>query len=155
MPESLLQWMQMLSYAATMIGIPIALWTFIHQERKDRRVEQQEIYDELLEHYTQILDRLLRYPDLDVHNQPLQSEEDRRRQRIIYAMLISLFERAFIMLHGENDAAYKRMWNSWVDNIGEWSSKPNFRALLPELMLGEDPEFAAFMEKATGMTLNV
>jgi len=145
--------MQLASYVATIVGIPIAIFSFIYQERKARRVEQQAIYDELLEHYTQIQDRLLRYPELDVHDRSLESSEDRRRQRILYAMLISLFERAFIMLHDEKEAAYKRMWNSWLDNISEWASKPNFRELLPELMIGEDPEFTRFMEKTTGLSL--
>lgn len=148
---SFLEWMELLSYLATVVGIPLALATFIVQERKERQSEQQEIYDQMMEHYARIQDKLFQHPELDEHDRPMANPEDQRRQRIIYDMLASLFERAFIMLHGEEDPDYKRMWNSWFDYITYWCRKKNFRDALPELMDGEDPAFVAFMEQVTGM----
>ncbi|HRQ61574.1 MAG TPA: hypothetical protein PLO23_08720 [Alphaproteobacteria bacterium] len=153
MAYSFLEWMELLSYVATVVGIPLALSTFIIQERKERQSEQQEIYDQMMEHYARIQDKLFQHPELDEHDKPMKDAEDQRRQRIIYDMLASLFERAFIMLYGENDPDYKRMWNSWFDYITYWCKKQNFRDALPELMEGEDPDFIAFMEKVTGLKL--
>jgi hypothetical protein len=151
MNYSFLEWMELLSYVATVVGIPLALATFIIQERKERQSEQQEIYDQMMEHYARIQDKLFQHPELDQHDNPMSNPEDQRRQRIIYDMLASLFERAFIMLYGEADPDYKRMWNSWFDYITYWCKKQNFRDALPELMEGEDPDFIAFMEKVTRM----
>ncbi|MCD8497737.1 MAG: hypothetical protein LRZ85_06425 [Alphaproteobacteria bacterium] len=151
MTYSFLEWMELLSYVATVIGIPFALITFIAQEHKERQSEQQEIYDQMMEHYARIQDKLFQHPELDEHDNPMTNPEDQRRQKIIYNMLASLFERAFIMLYGEDDPDYKRMWNSWLDYINHWCKKKNFREALPELMEGEDPEFIAFMETVTGM----
>lgn len=145
--------MELLSYVATVVGIPLAIATFITQERKERQSEQEEIYDKLMDHYAEIQEKLFEYPELDQHVTPLTDPEAARRQRILYEMLVSLFERAFILLHGETDAAYKRMWNSWLDYIESWSVRPNFRAVLPDMMLGEDPDFTDFMVLATGMDL--
>lgn len=145
--------MELLSYVATVIGIPLAIITFITQERKERQSEQEEIYDKLMDHYAEIQEKLFEHPELDQHNTPLTDPEAARRQRILYEMLISLFERAFILLHGETDPAYKRMWNSWLDYIESWSVRPNFRAVLPDMMRGEDPDFTDFMVLATGMDL--
>lgn len=145
--------MELLSYVATVVGIPLAIATFITQERKERQSEQEEIYDKLMDHYAEIQEKLFEYPELDQHNTPLTDPEAARRQRILYEMLVSLFERAFILLHGETDPAYKRMWNSWLDYIESWSVRPNFRAVLPDMMLGEDPDFTDFMVLATGMDL--
>jgi hypothetical protein len=153
MPTDLMTWLEFLSYVATVVGIPLALGVFIFEEKKERQAEQEEIYDKLMEHYTRIQERLFAHPEIDTHEAPLSDPEDARRQMIVYQMLISLFERSFILLYGEEDPAYQRMWNSWEDYMNEWISRPNFRAALPRLMLGEDPDFVAYMARASGMDL--
>lgn len=142
---TLLEWMELLSYVATVIGIPLALAIFLFQERKERRIEQQEIYDKLMAHYSDIQEKLFEHPELDVHDVALGHSEDERRQYILYEMVVSLFERSFILLHGESDPEYLRMWNSWVDYIKQWLLRENFRKALPRLMEGEDPDFVAYM----------
>lgn len=153
MPGSFLEWMELLSYVATVVGIPFALWTFIVQEKKERQNEQEEIYDKLMAHYAEIQEKLFEYPELDEHAHPLLDPEAARRQDILYEMLVSLFERSYILLSDETDPAYRRMWNSWLDYIQIWSARPNFRAALPGMMRGEDPYFTAFMAKLTGLDL--
>ncbi len=150
---TLLEFMELLSYIATVVGIPLAVGTFMLQERKERQNEQEEIYDKLMGHYAEIQEKLFEYPELDMHSQPSGDPETQRRQYILYEMLISLFERAFILLESEKDPAYQRMWNSWVDYIQSWLDKPNFVAALPALMKGEDPDFVAYVAKLSGLDL--
>lgn len=149
-----LEWWEFLSYIATVVGIPMAIFIFFFEERKERRAEQEEIYDTLMEHYNRILDRLFEHPEIDRHDEPPTDPEQARRQKILYEMLVTLFERSFILLYGEEDAAYKRMWNSWEDYIQQWSGRANFRTHLPSLMRGEDPEFVAYMARITGLRLD-
>ena len=148
-----LEFFEFMSYVATVIGIPLVLLTFIYQEKKERQNEQEEIYDKLMDHYTGIQNKLFEYPELDIHAHPSQDPETARRQYILYEMLISLFERSFILLAAEKDPAYQRMWNSWVDYILQWLEKPNFVAALPQLMKGEDPDFVAYISKLSGLDL--
>ena len=150
---SFLEWMELGSYVATVVGIPLAITVFMHQERKERRIEQQEIYDKLMGHYTEIQDKLFEFPELDSHSKTLANPEDARRQYILYEMVVSLFERAFILLQEEDSPEYRRMWNSWLDYIREWLNKPNFQAALPRLMQGEDRDFVAYMSKLSGQHL--
>lgn len=150
---SFLEWMELGSYVATVFGIPFAIIVFMHQEFKERRIEQQEIYDKLMDHYTEIQDKLFEFPEIDLHNTAIYDPEDARRQYILYEMVVSLFERSFIMLYGEDDPEYRRMWNSWVDYIKDWLRKPNFQAALPRLMEGEDPDFVAYMAQLSGQDL--
>lgn len=152
-PQNLVDWMAMLANASLIFGIPISLLTFAWQERKERQNEQEEIYDKLMEHYARIQEKLFEYPELDDHDKPLFDPEAARRQLIIYEMLVSLFERAFILLSTETSPSYRRMWNSWLDYIHMWIIRPNFRAALPEMMHGEDPDFTKFMAKITGLDL--
>lgn len=153
MPQNFLEWMELLSYIATVVGIPLAIFVFVHEEKKERQAEQEEIYEKLMDHYARIQERLFEYPELDQHDAPLGNAEDARRQLILYEMLTSLFERAFILLHGETDPVYRRMWNSWEDYIQYWTKHGNFRAALPHLMKGEDADFVAYFARATDMDL--
>ena len=150
---SLLEWMEFFSYVATVVGIPLAIVIFSLQEKKERRIEQQEIYDKLMAHYTEVQNKLFEYPELDIHDKPLENSEDARRQYILYEMVVSLFERSFILLHGEDDPEYQRMWNSWVDYIKQWLVHKNFRDALPRLMEGEDKDFVTYMSKISGLSL--
>ena len=67
---------------------------------------------------------------------------------IIFSMLISLFERAYLLLYedymGEKQL---RRWRSWEDYMGEWCNRADFRTALPTLLRGEDPAFAIYIEK--------
>lgn len=148
-----LEFMEFLSYVATVVGIPLAIFMFVLQEKKERQNEQEEIYDKLMGHYTVIQEKLFDHPELDVHDQKLENTEDARRQYILYQMVVSLFERSYILLASEADPAYQRMWNSWVDYIREWVVRPNFRAVLPRLMEGEDKDFVAYMADLTQLPL--
>ncbi len=147
MPNDLMTWFEFLSYIATALGIPLALFVFMFEEKKERQAEQEEIYEKLMDHYARIQEKLFEYPELDHHDTPLTNPENARRQYILYEMLISLFERSFILLYGETDPANQRMWKSWEDYNAEWVRRPNFRAALPQLMQGEDPDFANYISR--------
>jgi hypothetical protein len=148
-----LEFMEFLSYVATVIGIPLATVTYILQEKKERQNEQEEIYDKLMGHYTVIQEKLFEFPELDVHDKTLDNFEDARRQYILYQMVVSLFERSYILLASETDPAYQRMWNSWEDYIREWIRHPNFIAALPRLMEGEDKDFVSYMAELSKLPL--
>jgi len=151
--DSFIQLTSVISNFALILGIPLTVLIFAHEQRKERRNEQEEIYDKLMEHYAGIQDKLFMHPEIDQHNVRLDDPEQSRRQRIVYEMLISLFERAYILLVDERDPDYQRMWNSWLDYINIWVNRPNFHRLLPEMMRGEDPDFVKFMAGLSGMDL--
>jgi hypothetical protein len=61
-------------------------------------------------------------------------------------MLTSLFERAYLLLYEQNmDSRQRRRWLSWEDYMRQWCRRADFRALLPVLLEGEDPEFSAYI----------
>jgi len=65
---------------------------------------------------------------------------------IIFNILISLFERAYLVLYEPKmSAKSRRRWLSWEDYMREWCRREDFRSLLPVLLEGEDPEFGAYI----------
>jgi hypothetical protein len=66
-------------------------------------------------------------------------------------MLISLFERAFLLLYEPRMSSKQaRRWSSWEDYMREWCRREDFRALLPTLLQGEDPEFVEYIRSIMG-----
>jgi hypothetical protein len=63
-------------------------------------------------------------------------------------MLISLFERAYLLLFDtQMNEKRRRRWHSWEDYMREWSQREDFRQRLPELLRGEDPDFAHYLQR--------
>jgi hypothetical protein len=66
----------------------------------------------------------------------------------ILDLLVSLFERAYLLAYEEKMSAKQlRRWRSWEDFMREWCRRADFRAVLPQLLQGEDPEFAHYIRK--------
>lgn len=142
---------EMLSYVVTVVGLPLAISVFIFEQRKERNNEEEEVYQLLSDNYQDFLKIALDHPDLRLfasEETPALSEEQSERMFIIFSMLISLFERAYLLLYEDNMKEKQlRRWRSWEDYMGEWCNRADFRASLPALLRGEDPEFADYIQK--------
>ncbi|MBX3664252.1 MAG: hypothetical protein KF834_01085 [Burkholderiales bacterium] len=150
---SLATW-ELLSYVVTVVGLPLAIAVFLFEQRKERENEDEEVYQLLSDNYQDFLKVALDNPDLRLFSNdaalPL-NEEQKERQLIIFAMLISLFERAYLLLYDDDMSPKQaRRWHSWKDYIAEWCGKPRFRASLPALLRGEDPDFVRYVERIAG-----
>lgn len=147
---------ELLSYIVTVVGLPLAIGVFFFEQRKERENEEEEVYQLLSDNYQDFLKVALRNPDLKLFSLealPSLNDEQQERQLIIFTMLMSLFERAFLLLHEEEmSPTQARRWNSWEDYISEWCHKPHFRACLPQLLRGEDPGFVRYVERIAAAT---
>jgi hypothetical protein len=146
-----LEMWELLSYIVTVIGLPLAITVFIYEQGKERDNEEEEVYQQLSDNYQEFLKIALDNPDLRFFsNDEVQSlsSEQRERKFIIFSMLISLFERAYLLLH-ENDMneIESRRWRSWDDYMGEWCCRTDFRDTLPDLLRGEDAEFCDYIQE--------
>ena len=147
---------ELLSYAVTVVGLPLAISVFIFEQRKERNNEEEEVYQLLSDNYQDFLKIALDHPDLRLfasEETPALSQEQSERMFIIFSMLISLFERAYLLLYEDNMKEKQlRRWRSWEDYMGEWCNRADFRASLPALLRGEDPEFAEYIQKLAAST---
>ena len=141
---------EMMSYVVTVIGLPLAISVFIFEQRKERDNEEEEVYQLLSDNYQEFLKIALENPDLRLfatEETPALSAEQRERMFIIFSMLISLFERAYLLLYEDKMTEKQlRRWRSWEDYMGEWCNRVDFRSSLPALLRGEDPEFAVYIQ---------
>jgi hypothetical protein len=137
------------SYVVTVIAFPFAIFLFLYEQRKERDNEDEAAYQSLQDAYKDFLKIVIDNPDLQLRSAqaaPHLSPEQRERQLIIFEMLISLFERAYLVsYHSDLTGVALRRWNSWDDYMREWCRREDFRSLLPQLLRGEDPDFSAYI----------
>ena len=138
---------ELLSWMVTVIGLPFAIGVFIWEQRRERAQEEEEIYQRLSDEYTNFMKLVLQNADLRLMQRegapPQLSPEQNERRFALFNILVALFERAYLLVYEVRMAAKtRRLWQSWEDYMREWCRRPEFRAVLPELLQGEDPAFA-------------
>ena len=139
------------SYMVTVLGLPLGIGIFVWQEIKERANEEEEGYQLLSNAYNDFLKIVLTHSDLHLRaNEPLlnPSPEQNERMLVIFDMLISLFERAYLVAYSDRmTAQQKRHWNSWDDYMREWCRREDFFNALPLLLRGEDADFQIYIRR--------
>ena len=147
---------ELLSYVVTTIGLPVAIFVFLYEQKKERDNEEEEVYQLLSDNYQDFLKIALDNSDLSLFSAeetPQLNQQQRERMLIIFNMLMSLFERAYLLMYEPRmTARQRRRWLSWEDYMREWCRRADFRAMLPELLDGEDPEFVTYLRALAAST---
>ena len=139
------------SFIVTTLGLPFAILFFAWEQRKERDNEEEEGYQLLSNAYTDFLKIVLANPDLHLRtNEPLANPtiEQTERMLVIFDMLMSLFERAYLVAYKPKmTETAARRWNSWDDYLRDWCHRDDFFNALPLLLRGEDPEFQSYLRR--------
>ena len=135
---------------------PYALFLFVYEKNKERDIKNEEMYQALAEEYTKFSNLLIDNADLQIMTNPIADDKmtasQKERKKVILDLLVALFERAFILVYEKKmDRQSQRLWMTWEDYILFWCKRSDFRAVLPELLPGEDPEFVAYISKVAGL----
>jgi hypothetical protein len=147
-----LEWFELLSYVVTIFGFPLAILIFLYEQRKERQNDEEELYQRLSDEYTNFLKLVLENADLQLlrmqGNDQNLTDEQRERKLVIFGILVSIFERAYILVYEEKmNKQTQRLWSSWEDYMREWCRREDFRAVLPQLLEGEDEDFQRHIQK--------
>ena len=147
---------ELLSYIVTVIGLPLAIVVFVFEQRQERLNEQDAVYESISDNYQEFLRVMLEYPELHLFSMtrtPALSDEQQERMMVIFGMLVSLFERAYLLLYEDGLSGAKlRRWRSWEDYMREWCAREDFRDTLEALLAGEDPDFCAHIRALAAST---
>ena len=140
---------ELMSYVVTVVALPMAIFVFLYERRKEHANEEDEVYQLLSDNYQDFLKVVLENPDLRLFSTQKTehlNEEQRERMTVVFSMLISLFERAYLLLYDPPMSEDRqRRWGSWEDYMMEWCQREDFREMLPALLLGEDSDFADYI----------
>lgn len=145
-----LQTWEFLSYVVTVVGLPFAIAVFLWEQRRQRQNDDEEIYQRLSDEYREFLKLVLDNADLHLLRREAGTvtltDDQKERRHAIFGILVSLFERAYLLVYEEQmSRQVRRLWQSWEDYMREWVSRAEFREALPELLEGEDDEFSEYL----------
>lgn len=148
---TLLEILEALTYIVTILGLPFAIYIFMVEQRKQRENEDEEINELLSRAYTDFLKLVIDHPDLKLRSARATPDLTEDQQGQVFAMfeiLVSLFERVYVLLYEDGMTGRQlRLWLSWEDFMREWCRREDFRRRLPELLIGEDADFAAYLRR--------
>jgi hypothetical protein len=141
----------LLSSIVTALGLPLAIFVFVYEQRKEREGAEEDTYLKLSDAYADFLRLVIANPDLHLSSKPRidnPTDEQRERMVAIFDILVALFERAYILTYRKGMKGDElRRWRSWEDYMREWCRRDDFRDLLPRMLSGEDDEFANYIRR--------
>ena len=140
---------ELVYHLAAPASLLAAAYFFVREQRRARRNEEVAIYQGLLDRYADFVARVADNADLGLlSSSPAESPltpEQKERRRALFDLLITLFERAFVLVREGDGRARERYWPPWEAFVRRWCRREDFRAALPELLDGTDAEFQTFM----------
>jgi hypothetical protein len=93
------------SYVVTVVGLPMAIGFFVLDRIKQRSQEEEETYLHLADEYVEFLKLALQHSDLRLLDPDATvglDEDQKLRKYALLGILISLFERAYILTYRDN-----------------------------------------------------
>lgn len=126
--------MEILSYGAIIIGLPIGLYKYFQTKKKEQLNWEYTTYNALDEKYLEFQRLCLSHPELNIFDipdknpKPLNdmSPQEKKEELIAFTMLISIFERAYLMYHDQTTHMKAKQWKGWKEYIISYSRRENF-----------------------------
>jgi methionine salvage enolase-phosphatase E1 len=128
----------LVSYATIIggIGVPATIIFYIidkhsdrrkvkEQQKNDREVKEMGVFNRLAEEWREYLKLCLEYPDLDVANKSakvnkLEDDNSQARRDIMYELLISMFESAYLHYDYQTNQLKEEQWTGWKNYLKAW-----------------------------------
>ena len=149
--ESLHLLLEDLSYVVTLLGVPLAIFVYLREQRHLRDEREYGTYDALDQKYIEVQQLCLDHAELDVfdtayENPPELSETQKKQEEAIFLIRISLFERAFLMYQRAPSKIIKDQWKGWDMEIKEWLERDNFKTVWEDHGEYFDQAFVSYMK---------
>lgn len=157
--ETLTHITQIIYYIAMSIAGPLALIAFLQVKKTERLEKEYRTYDELDNRFFEYQKLALEYYDLDIldvpNNDPsLAFDKKRKQEMVAFAILFSLFERAYLMFSNQADVFRQRQWSGWKRFLDDFIRRESVRTAWELSKETYDTDFQAFMERKIATVLS-
>jgi hypothetical protein len=143
---------QIIYYIAMSIAGPLAVIAFLRLNKAERLEKEYKTYDELDNRFFEYQKLALEYYDLDILDVPnnapsLAFDKKRKQEMVAFAILFSLFERAYLMFSNQADTFRQRQWSGWKRFLDDFIRRESVRTAWELSKETYDTDFQAFMER--------
>jgi hypothetical protein len=142
---------QVLYYVSLSITGPLALIGYLRAKDKEQQEREYRVYDELDNKFL-AYQKLALTHDLDLIEAPdasvaLAGDRLRLKHELVTASCgFALFQRAFLMFHGQSDAFKARQWQGWDRLLTSFLNRAGVRHAWLICKLHFDQEFQTFVD---------
>lgn len=150
---------QIIYYIAMSIAGPLAAIAYVSAKKTERLDKEHQTYDELDNRFFEYQKLALEYYDLDIldvpNNDPsLAFDKKRKQEMVAYAILFSLFERAYLMFSKQADQIRQHQWSGWKHFLNDFLCRENVRTAWELSKNTYDTDFQAFMDRKIAAVLS-
>ncbi len=136
----------------TVIGLPLAIFVYLRDQREERKNEDEEVHVRLSDEYSDFLELVLKNADLQLTTRNAlaapPTPEQQERRLVLFEILISLFERAYILVYEDDmDKEETRLWASRHDYMREWCARRDVPRSPARPLTRRRPGFATYIRK--------
>jgi len=132
-------------------GLYLALAAYRKATKKEQLDRERGTYDSLDAKYLDFLRLSIQHPELDLFERPLPappelSDQGCVQQLAAFAILLSIFERAYLLFKDETDGLRARQWAGWQGSMSQYAERGNFREAWRLCGDGFDTAFQTFLQ---------
>src|SRR5436190_14318901 len=143
---------QIIFWLSLSISGPLAVIEYLKAKQRVRLAHEYKIYDELDLRFFEYQKLALQYYELDIlevpHPDPAHKPDKKYKQELVaYAMLFSLFERAFLMFYQQTKLFRNKQWSGWKFFLGDMIRRERVRAAWQISKETYDTDFQEFMDR--------
>ena len=111
-----MEWLEAASYVVTIVGLPFAIAVYLLDQRRERQNEEEELFLRLSDEYADFMRLVIENADLHLLSPEERgelNEEQRERRQALFAILVALFERAYVLVYEDDMSRQQaRLWQS-------------------------------------------
>lgn len=151
MSQQVLDYLQAITNVFVILGLPVAFIQYKITKRKEKRDREYGTYNALDEKYLEYQQLCLQYPYLNIFDipdkKPAQlNEEQKKEELILFTMLFSIFERAYLLYTDHYSHIKKKQWLGWDIYIKSYCKRDNFLQAWKISGSTFDTEFEKYMK---------
>jgi len=129
--KQFLDYLDAFSKIIVILGLPIAYLQYRRTKRKEKKDREYGTYNSLDEKFLEFQKLCLHYSYLNVFDIPDKEPQklnqiQEKDELIIFTMLFSIFERAYLLYADQSTSIKKRQWSGWDAYIKSFCERDNF-----------------------------
>lgn len=146
--DQLAAWMSVLANAAAFLGIPVGIFLFLRDRRREREDRELSAFTTLNSLYVDYLRLCLDRP----HVAAVEADvgDAARDQDLLLHIVVSILESAFLLYRDQRTAFRSAQWAGWNDYVRLWCAHPEFKKRWPDVIEQYDHAFVAHVRQIYG-----